>query len=537
MKYIDNMKKICIYFFLFILYIPIILSVLSNVTKWSLDVSLNGYVKTNEKPDFTTESFLSGEYQTKYAQWFNSVLRPRGVLIKTYASINYNLFRLGNRPIGYNNDIFEMPYIEAELCLNEEYDFAYQENREGMRKFVEDLVSVQKKLNSIDKSIYVYIAPSKADFDFDNIPKKYLALSGVNSDRVVDCFRNYISQNNVPYMICADMKNELEYPAFYTTGIHWSRTFEQMASKKIIENLSDVLNKKYRNIFFSGVQSSTIPFWRDADVFDLLNVWNEINNIYYEYNVDREYPEEFDKMRFLIYGDSFGEGLRKDILGNYPYEEIYYINYNNYVLDNRGNVTNLDKSWDNFDFGYYLDHTDVVIIEMSEHLIKDKTLGFVERLNAFLDVYTSGIKEEQYMDELNAGIDTAWNNEFLYGVFPRESDFAWLRPYSKVIICNPEIAERGLEISFNIPQEILEDGVPAEIIVYINGKRVYGNQFKESGAELILVPVEELEKTESNGYTYEIEIICNKSFFPEELGLNGDGKGVGLQLKYIGKVR
>ena len=122
-------------------------------------------------------------------------------------------------------------------------------------------------------------------------------------------------------------------------------------------------------------------------------------------------------------------------------------------------------------------------------------------------------------------------------MFHSLSVFACFIPYSIVIICISEIAEKGLEITFNIPQEILEDGVPAEIIVYINGKRVYGNQFKESGVELILVPVEELEKTESSGYTYEIEIICNKSFLPKELGLNGDGKGVGLQLKYIGKVR
>lgn len=530
------MKRVCVIFFLGILYTPIILGIITGTTTIPIDVPLIGYIESIDKPVFSWASFITGKYQEEISLWFNMNLYPRGILTRTYSSINYNLFHIGNRPIGDNGDIFEEQYINAELCIGDRYNYSIDVNKTSMENFISELSSVHKKLNSINKSLLIYIAPNKADFNFENIPQKYIDISSNDSQKVIDCFREQIEQTDIPYMICSDLKKELAYPAFYPTGIHWSRTFEQIVTNRLIAQISSISQKQYRNIILNHVKSSNTPFWRDGDLFELLNVWNKVNGTYYEYIAEKEYPEQYDKMRFLIWGDSFAEGLRKDILDNYPYEDIYYINYVNYVLDKYGTKTELNNSWDNFDFNYYLDRTDAVVIGITESFLNDYTIGFIDQLDAFLDTYIPEKTREQYMDFLDAESNNKWKYEFLNGIYEKEKNYVWLNPYSEFSLCDPQITRDGLELVFNITEEIFYDDKPQEVIIYINGKRIYRNKFSKICLESVLITAEELMKLKEEGDIYNIGIYCSKSFVPKNVGIN-DERELGIVLKYAGRSR
>lgn len=381
------MKKILCASFIIILFIPTVLKVMSYGWKLNLDVQLGGYTDSMAKPDLTWQSFESGEFQSEYTSWYEATIKPRGVITKTYSTVRYNVFNLGNRIIGNNHDIFEEGYISAEYALKPEYDMAYESSRLGMDAYIAVLEEVYEKLGAFNKSLYVYIGTNKAEFDSENVPQKYKDLQPEGSINMVEYMRTRLDQTIVPYKICSDLKDELDYPAYYPTGIHWSRTLEQKVSSLIVSELSNITGKKYRNLILGNVKESSNPFWRDADVFNLLNVWNDADCIYYEYEIEKDNVDGYDRMRFLIAGDSFAMGLRYDILGTYPDEDIYNIAYDQYIQGPDNTLFEIHQNWENLDMQYYLDNTDVIILGCTEPNITVYSYGFIQYLNSYLDTY------------------------------------------------------------------------------------------------------------------------------------------------------
>ena len=82
----------------------------------------------------------------------------------------------------------------------------------------------------------LYRVSTKKQVYENDIPDKYKNLNGsvITSDLAL---RHVIEKTDIPHRFFIDIKEELDYPAFYATGLHWSRTYEQKASRIIIEDL------------------------------------------------------------------------------------------------------------------------------------------------------------------------------------------------------------------------------------------------------------------------------------------------------------
>ena len=386
------MRKIIIWIFLVIIFVPITLSGMKIFTDFKFDVELLGYINSVEKLDLSVDTLLDGTFQSNCGTWFEEHMALRGVLTKTYNTIRYKAFYLGSRPIGNNGSIFETMYLEEELAIGV-FDYSIPENVEKIQNMTDHFNSVNEKLKKIGKYLYVYIAPNKADIYPEDMPDKYVALSQPGAANVADLFREKISATDVPYMICSDMADELEYPAFYPTGIHWSRTYEQRISQKIISDLSELSGGNYRNLYFTGVESSKTSFWRDTDVYEMLNLWMNPPDVdYYQYTVETTEPESAMAMNILLMGDSFSQGFKKDIDDNIAQDSVYLIYRNIYVEHPDGTNYRLDGNWDNFDWQSYLDRTDFVVIEIVEPEIINSTYGFIDYLDSYLDGYVPATK-------------------------------------------------------------------------------------------------------------------------------------------------
>ncbi len=537
-----KLKKMVIVLFLTVLYLPFVLGLVSKAGAWACDVPLKGFTDSTEKPAFSAGSFLKGEFQKNFTKWYEASFKPRGVITKTYATIRYHCFNLGNRNIiGYNKDIIGEGYINAELCINGAPDFSEEAPRKQMENYVEKLQILQNKLKRFDKHLYVYVTPSKANFYPENIPKKYKALSNDNAVRSVDYFSQLLSKTSIPYLICADQKDSLEYPAFYTSGIHWSRPFEQETSARIIQELSEITGKNYRNILLVGMNQSSVPYWRDADVYNTLNVWNKLQGSYYEYTVSREYKESYDRMRFLLQGTSFGEGFRKDIMDLYPYEDIIIINRDERMVDRKeAFITENYKyigSWDTFNISNQLDNTDVVIIESTEAELTKYSNGFVDYLIEFLDTYMPQEKTGNHAESLNYALDERVPPDSLYGGYGKETGFEWLSNYSDIILKSTEIAAAGLELQIGISPHLFEgDETPDIVEVFVNGKKLLHKEFQEAWSGSLFISAEELAKIGAEDL-YDVEIYCSKSFIPKEKGINDDSRDLAIQLMYAGRAR
>lgn len=378
---------VLIVLFLLAIFIPCILGLFSQATGRNVDVPLKGYTEEIEDPKLTGKSWMDGSFQQKASSWTQEMIRPRGLMIKTYNTLNMMLFLKKNGMIvGKNYDLYETRYVEAELGLTAEDDFADPENDAKLTTYVESLERLQQKLKKVGKTLIYYVGPSKASAWPEDIPDRIKA-SDRYPLRAVDAIRAKLEKTEIPYLICADLKEELNYPDFYPTGIHWSRTYEQTASRKLIEMIREASGKNYRNIILGDVEESSDPFDRDNDLLDLANVFYRPKITYYQYRTKQEDLQEYDRMRIMIQGDSFSLGLRKDLIENDPEAEVFHVTRDESVGDRDDRFLVLYGDWGKMTWKEYLDRTDVIAIEAAEPLINAYSFGFVDELTKALDDY------------------------------------------------------------------------------------------------------------------------------------------------------
>ena len=500
------------------------------------DVPLKGFTEeTTEKPVLDFSGFWTGDFQNKYARWLESSLLPRGVLTKNHSTIEYYCFQQGNRPIGKDGFIFEPEYLESRLNIGDANDFSIPENAGRLEAFVKDLEVLRKKLKSVNKELYIYVAPNKAFMYPDKIPANYAALYNEETVNVKDLFRELIEDTEIPCLFCEDLKDELQYPAFYPTGIHWAMSFEQYASSRIVEDLRDVTGKNYCGIALGEPVASSTPGWRDTDVYDLLNLWQEPHETFYSYKLERKVPADFDRLKVFIYGDSFALGLRKDVLECFPEDDIFYVNYINYIYDSKGNFIRLYDDWNNLDWKKCLDNSDAVMIEMTEPKIKDYTKGFVKYLIQYLDEYDPDTRSTAYMETLDAVDQDTWDMEYMNGVWQKEDGHAWMKGRALLAVQNSRITQEGMQIEFDVPDLLFSEEGDAEVTIYVNGRNMWRRTYTAPQSEKVILDKEKLRTSDQD--VYEVIIESSKTFCPHEMGINEDDRELALRVKYLGGLR
>lgn len=528
------MKKVVTYIFIIIIFIPSTLFFINKITKVQVDVSLAGYTDAVLMPDFSKNTVLDGSFQKSVAALFEEKIPLRGVMIKTYNTINYYMFGVGKKTIGKHHSVFEPDYLFARLAIGE-YDYSVPEKKKKMQKMVMHMDSVNEKLKRINKNLYVYIAPGKPEAYPEDMPQQYVALSEAGSENIVDVFRKEISGTNVPYFICADMLDSLEYPAFYSTGIHWSRTYEQLVSQRILKDLSLISGKNIRNIKITGVEKRNEPYWRDADVYNVLNLWTSPQIEYYRYTVTAEETEDTVPFNVLLVGDSFSEGLKKEIRENLPEDIVYEMNRNMYVKDLKGTRDAIDGNWDNLDWQRYLDCIDFVVVEMVEPELNNYTYGFIDYLDTYLDDYVPQARENYYAFELDGKNAETWNSSLCRGIFEKKNGYAWVGPHCEIVLKSTEISQKGLEIDLKLPKQLFEDDQKLVMDISVNGKVVKTCEFAEKGKEMILISPTEFVPDANDAYV--ITLQSSKSFNPYERGESMKKRDLAVQLQYIGGIR
>ena len=251
---------------------------------------------------------------------------------------------------------------------------------------------------------------------------------------------------------------------------------------------------------------------------------------YFKYKAEAEYPDSYDKMRFLVYGDSFAQGFRADIAETYPTEDVIYVNYNNWLADLEGHYTQLGQSWDNFDFQYYVDAADVIVIEMVEPCIVEYTRGFVDLLDDFLDTYEPQSNTDNAFEVLDIAEGQEYDLSKIKGADERAEDYLWSKKYSEVKIKNSSKVEKGLEILIEVPNEIIQKEDKQDFWVYVNGKLLVREETTESGELLWLIEADDLPETVDD--VYSVEIFSEQAFVPVD-----DKTELSFKIKYIGGKR
>lgn len=542
---IKFMKKSFILFSYIILvflifFSQIILSQVKSIFNRSVDTSLNGFTASISKPEYLTfNSFKNGKFQKDFTSWYESNLTTRGYFVKIYNTLRFKIFHLANRIVGNNNFIYESSYVNASLSLNKMYDYSIKENKNAMREFVNDLVKLQRRLKKLGKYLYIFISPSKVHLYPESIPSKYYAIQKRNAISPMVSFKKFVDKTNLNVRFASyDMKGEIKYPAFYSTGIHWSRTFETLASKKIIEDLNKITGKKYRNIKLSKVKKRKKCFWRDCDVYSLLNVFGPTSKEnYYEYRIKRDIPDKYDKMRFLLYGDSFSMGLINDVTKLYPDEKfIIRLDRDNQIQFIDKPSILLNQNYNNADIASYLHSSDVVIIEMIEPEIIKYSNGFVKHLLKILsqENVTELKRDDKKYENLLSG--SGINFDASVGLYNQYRRGVWTSKYAVINLKNKRIGKNGFMINFKVPKQIIKKFKSQKVAIYINQKKVYEENLKNPGFYNFKISSNDVNIPKDD--IYEITLNLEHVFIPNNHNAkSNDNRKLGVLIKYIGDIK
>ncbi len=512
--------------FFCILSTPMIVGVYNLGAKNAVNIELKGFSDNIEKPQFGFENFFAGEFQKDYVKWYEGNMPLKGFWVRNYGTLKYHLFSETNNPIGKNGYIYDDNYLSSELAIEEEDDYTSAEKQNEMISFVDKIETLSKLLEENDKELLVYVVPSKAKLEADRIPYAYSLFKDDNKKNASDIFLDEIGKRNVDYIYCADYTNEIEYPLYYSTGIHWSRPYEQYSSQVIIDEMSKITGKNYRQFDITGVENSKEDYYRDNDLYEMINTWDPSGCEYYQYTTASRDVEKTDKIRMFIYGDSFALGLRKDILEHYPNEAIYYVNRNDYYYDSHEIFIGLKRDYNNLDVEKCLTNSDLVVLEFVDAELKNYSYGFVDYL---IDYINNGYEEKDYCVN-NLDMINEWDRENIYGLYGQEEGYAWTSGSFEVTLSNEEIFNNGLNISFNVPEINADNN---RITVYVNGEKVLDKIYSSKETENISVAASDIKQTTDGKVTVYGE--CSKTFCPLDLGMSEDSRELGIQLMYIGE--
>lgn len=374
----NNIKyhKFFIAFFIIIICYPLIAKILFSVTPLH-ESQLLGYYDTYEKSEFELKTFMSSEYQKNYSAWWENNFSGRTYMLKLYNECRLDVFNLGSSIVGKHNEVFPEWAVDDMFCVKSEYDFSVQENCDAMKHYIEQLQILESKLQARGIAFLLYVTPNKAHYNKTNVPFRYSIQEDSETVRAYDVFLEEITQTDLNYIDSNDVITGT-YPVFYPTGVHWARTAEQEVTVKILNNLHQYID--ISQISLGEVKSSTTPFWRDTDGWDLLNVFRNLDIVYYEYEEIIDRIE--DKPTILIQGGSYSEGLRTAILDN-EIGYVNYINYKNALFDSNTNATAFTE-WDELKMDELI-KTDAVVIEVNESVLNSFSNGFVDYLVEYLE--------------------------------------------------------------------------------------------------------------------------------------------------------
>ncbi|MCR5476122.1 MAG: hypothetical protein K6E92_00690 [Lachnospiraceae bacterium] len=523
---------LCLFFVLIFLF-PVMRGVRS-VADSPLDAELEGFTDEAEPPVFTGESWWNGTFQNDFTSDFDGTLPLRGCLTRTYGSFRYGLFRVGNVEISETGDVFGSDYLNAAACVGE-YDFSDPGKQQMLQETTAHLESINRKLQAVGKKLLVYTASGKATLYPGTMPRDYAALKTPEAVSGMALFRSLMEETDVPCLFCDDLIPKLDYPAFYPTGTHWSRTYEQICSRAILQKICELTGTEGRIFELRAAQESDVPYWRDTDIYDLLNKWGYPDLTYYEYLTQVPEREGYDALDILLQGDSFAWGLMHDVAENLPEDRIAFISRCDSLRDDYGKDTLLKNDWARLDLQYCLDLNDVVVMEVLEPEILHPTYGFAAYLDAYLDTYVPQPKSTYYAESFDGALMSRPDLTCAKGFYKKELGYSWIQPRAGIRIREGEIPEKGMEITYLVPGEIFFLYPEDTVQIYVNGRKVADRTYRGEQYETLILTPEEAGDPVCGGYS--VEFYCSEEFSPCEVGEGEDDRQLALRLEYVGGPR
>ena len=310
----------------------------------------------------------------------------RAFLMRMKNQIMYSLFDVSPNEL--------ITKVDDTLYSVETLDYFYHGHHSMEKNEIDVLLAKIRYLNAIcnetGKKLVVITTPTKPRY----VKKLPFADELINAYqnkeyiRPYEIFKEELKKTDVNYFDCADYIDTHmdsivggEVPLFYNSGHHWSNYKGNLVGLGFMDFMRKKLNITLPDIVVTATPSD-IPKHPDADLFEVLNVYDKPNEKYYE-SVISYNNIDYEELNYLVQGGSFlggflipywTIGLRNNVI----HIENKAVLYNKYKAS--ATFETFDELNDKINLLDSLKETNIIILEIHEVNIYNATFGFIDYL-------------------------------------------------------------------------------------------------------------------------------------------------------------
>jgi hypothetical protein len=293
---------------------------------------LKGAIETVEKPEFSFETWKTGEFQKNYEKYVNANVGFRSTLIRINNQQAFSFYgeaKANGVIVGKENYLYEKNYLKAYLGT----DFIGDKNIE---KQTCKLRKIQDTLQKLHKDLLIVLAPGKGTFFPEYMPdycakqkrkktnySSYLRAMKAQQINFIDFNRWFLQ-----------MKPTSKYPLYGKAGIHWSKYGEYLAADSLINVIGKMRNLPMTQIILDQLEVKKVNEQGDYDIGEGMNLFFTMNTYPMAYpRFHFKKPTNFQKSpKVLVVSDSyywgmFNFGMSREVFDNgqfwYYNQEIY----------------------------------------------------------------------------------------------------------------------------------------------------------------------------------------------------------------------
>lgn len=290
------------------------------------EMKLFGSFTPAEKPEFTIESWYSGDYQTSLDKYLNDNNGFNHFLIRLNNQIDYSFYHYIHAEgviRGKEKELFEYDYIRSYTGVDY-IGSKLMDIKIRKMKFLQTFLK-----DSLNIDFLFVLEPGKASFYPELIPDKYLKKSQPtnNYKEIV----NLVNKYEVDYIDFnkwfTKLKPNAIHPLYPAHGTHWSIYGMSQAADSLLSYIKHRRNLKLRDVYvdsYSIEKKARRPDYDMAAAMNLLFRLKEKKPLAYPVYRFEEHKEDNDYPMVLAVGDSYywnfyNTRIPHNVFKNQPY--------------------------------------------------------------------------------------------------------------------------------------------------------------------------------------------------------------------------
>lgn len=357
----------------------IVLMVIPSIQKIIPFISfkkLEGDFVVTEKPAFTFQSWMTGEFQSKFDKYTEENIGFRNFLVRLVNQIDFSLFRATHAEgvvAGKNDCLFEYDYIRqfngTDFVGDEIIDVKIRK-----LKFLQQYLKQEKNIDLV-----LIFEPGKTTYYADDIPTKYLKEEDPQTNykllvqKAKDISLRHIDLN----AWFKKLTDKTEYPLFPKYGIHWSTYGMSIVADSLLRYIEDLRQIDLPDVYVDSLVVTSTPEKADYDIASTLNLLCHLPKIEkLAYPVYR-FEENQQKVRpnVLAIADSYYWNIYNALIPEKVFSDHSFWYFNSKVFPDSYSAETITKS---LNLKEEIEKRDVILLMVTERFLHKLGWGFIE---------------------------------------------------------------------------------------------------------------------------------------------------------------